>query len=91
MDRMTWDKHPLVNQSLLVPEFTYGMMSPSAPTRNKDLVWHTYSGQAFGQYAGDLDFYFGGFDYRNKLQNIDTNKIPVAMMTGAYDWVSRVT
>lgn len=87
MHRNTWDKHPLLNQSLVVPEFIYGMMSPTSPTRHKDLIWHTYSAQAFGQFAGDLDFYFGGFDYRNKVQDIDTSKTPVAMMTGAFDVV----
>jgi len=87
MDRMNWDQHPEVNQSLLVPEFTYGMMSPTAPLRNRHLVWHIYSGQSYRQYSGDLDFYFGGFDYRGKLETIDTSKIPVAMLTGEYDWV----
>jgi hypothetical protein len=63
------------------------MMSPFSPTKNKNLVWHTYSGQAFGIYKGDLDFHFGGFDYRGKLDLIDTKKTPVAMLTGEYDWV----
>jgi hypothetical protein len=88
MGTVAHQKHPEINQSLLVPEFTYGMMSPTSPTKHKDLVWHTYSAQAFGMYAGDLDFYFGGFDYRGKLSSIDTTKIRVAMLTGEYDWVS---
>jgi hypothetical protein len=88
MERMTWDKDPRVNQSLLVPEFTYGMMSPTSPEKNRQLVWHTYSAQAYKMYAGDLDFYFGGFDYRGRLESIDTKKIPVAMLTGEYDFVS---
>jgi hypothetical protein len=85
---MTWDKDPRVNQSLLVPEFTYGMMSPTSPESHRLLVWHIYSAQAYKMYAGDLDFYFGGFDYRGKLQDIDTQTIPMAMLTGAYDFVS---
>jgi hypothetical protein len=87
---LTIVQHPEVNQTLLVPEFTYGMMSPTAPAACKNLVWHTYSAQAYGMYAGDLDFYFGGFDYRGKLESIDTTKIPVAMLTGEYDWVSQL-
>jgi hypothetical protein len=66
------------------------MMSPTAPAACKNLVWYTYSAQAYGMYAGDLDFYFGGFDYRGKLESIDTTKIPVAMLTGEYDWVSKL-
>ena len=32
------------------------MMSPTAPLRNRQLVWHTYSAQAYGIFHGDLDF-----------------------------------
>ena len=49
-------------------------------------MWHTYSAQAFSMYHGDLDFYFGGWDGRGRVQNIDTKKCPVYMLTGDYDW-----
>jgi hypothetical protein len=35
------------------------MMSPTAPLKNRQLVWHLYSAQAYGIFHGDLDMYFG--------------------------------
>lgn len=37
-------------------------------------------------FHGDLDFYFGGWDGRSRIANIDTNACPVYMLTGEYDW-----
>ncbi|TDZ41020.1 hypothetical protein CTRI78_v010010 [Colletotrichum trifolii] len=64
------------------------MMSPTAPRRNRDLLWHTYSSQAYGMFHGDLDFYYGGWDGRARVRGIDTKKCPVYMLTGEYDWSS---
>ncbi|KHN98347.1 alpha/beta hydrolase fold family protein [Metarhizium album ARSEF 1941] len=86
MKRQWWDRSLLVNQSLFNPEWTYGMMAPNAPRINRDLVWHTYSSQAFGLFHGDLDFYFGGWDGRERVCKIDTKKCPVYLLTGEYDW-----
>ncbi|KAK8226673.1 Alpha/Beta hydrolase protein [Phyllosticta capitalensis] len=80
------DRSPYVNQSLWNPEWVYGMASPTAPPSNKALLWHTYSGQAYGIFHGDLDFYFGGFDGRERIKTINTRKCPVYMLTGEYDW-----
>ena len=66
-------------------------MSPLAPLRNKQLVWHLYSAQAYGLFHGDLDFYFGGWDGRSRVANIDTKNCPVYMLTGEYDWSNTPT
>nr|OQO25494.1 hypothetical protein B0A51_08761 [Rachicladosporium sp. CCFEE 5018] len=86
MDRQWYDRSPYVNQSLFNPEWIYGMMSPTAPLANRQLVWHLYSAQAYGIFHGDLDMYFGGWDGRDRMKNIDTKKCPVYMLTGEYDW-----
>ncbi|KAF3040708.1 hypothetical protein E8E12_006514 [Didymella heteroderae] len=86
MERQWYDRSPYVNQSLFNPEWVYGMMSPTAPKVNKDLIWHLYSAQAYGIFHGDLDFYFGGWDGRARVASIDTNSCPVYMLTGEYDW-----
>ncbi|CEL08925.1 Putative Hydrolase [Aspergillus calidoustus] len=65
MKRQFNDKSPVINQSLFNPDWIYGMMAPSAPLVNKQLIWHLYSAQAYGIFHGDLDFYFGGFDARD--------------------------
>ena len=38
------------------------------------------------RYHGDLDFYFGGWDGRGRIEHIDTKRCPVYMLTGDYDW-----
>lgn len=62
------------------------MMCPTAPLVNRQLIWHLYSAQAYGIFHGDLDFYFGGWDGRSRMSQIDTKKCPVYMLTGEYDW-----
>ncbi|KAK7894234.1 hypothetical protein LTR67_005992 [Exophiala xenobiotica] len=64
----------------------YGMMAPKSPKVNKQLIWHMYSGQAYGIFHGDLDFYFGGFDARDRVASIDVKKCPIYFLTGEYDW-----
>ncbi|SMR51287.1 unnamed protein product [Zymoseptoria tritici ST99CH_1E4] len=86
MDRTWNDRSPYVNQSLFAPEWIYGMMSPTAPFKNRQLVWHMYSAQTYGLFHGDPDFYFGGWDGRDRMAGIDTKACPVYMLTGEYDW-----
>ncbi|KAL9114260.1 MAG: hypothetical protein Q9227_001682 [Pyrenula ochraceoflavens] len=86
MPRRFHDKSPFVNQSLFNPEWIYGLMAPTTPHVNKQLIWHMYSGQAYGIFHGDLDFYFGGWDGRDRMSSIDTSICPVYMLTGEYDW-----
>ncbi|KIV76930.1 hypothetical protein PV11_08779 [Exophiala sideris] len=86
MDRQFNDKSPVVNQSLFNPDWIYGMMAPKSPYVNKQLIWHMYSGQAYGIFHGDLDFYFGGFDARDRVARIDVKKCPIYFLTGEYDW-----
>ncbi|KAJ9620378.1 hypothetical protein H2204_012288 [Knufia peltigerae] len=79
MDRQFNDKSPVVNQALFNPDWIYGMMAPKSPL-------HMYSGQAYGIFHGDLDFYFGGFDARDRVAQIDVSKCPIFFLTGEYDW-----
>ncbi|KAF2239646.1 alpha/beta hydrolase-like protein [Viridothelium virens] len=85
-DRQWQDKSPLVNGSLFNPEAIYGLCAPTAPAANKRLVWHMYSGQAYGVFHGDLDFYNGGWDGRGRVGGIDGAECPVFMLTGEYDY-----
>jgi len=86
MDRQFYDKSPVVNQSLFNPDWIYGMMAPKSPAVNKLLIWHLYSSQGYGIFHGDLDFYFGGFDARDRVGQIDVKKCPIYFLTGEYDW-----
>ncbi|KIX09517.1 uncharacterized protein Z518_00597 [Rhinocladiella mackenziei CBS 650.93] len=75
-----------LNPDALLCVAVYGMMAPRSPYVNKRLIWHMYSGQAYGIFHGDLDFYFGGFDARSRVHQIDVKKCPVYFLTGEYDW-----
>ncbi|KAL3495781.1 Alpha/Beta hydrolase protein [Aspergillus germanicus] len=86
MKRQFNDKSPVINQSLFNPDWIYGMMAPSAPLVNKQLIWHLYSAQAYGIFHGDLDFYFGGFDARDRVAGIDIKRCPIYFLTGEFDW-----
>ncbi|KAI9926588.1 hypothetical protein MW887_004356 [Aspergillus wentii] len=86
MHREWHDKSPLVNSATLNPEWIYGMTSPTSPLENRQLLWHTYSAQAYGIFHGDPDFYFNGWDGRGRVEKIDTSKCPMYFLTGEYDW-----
>ncbi|KAJ9603978.1 hypothetical protein H2200_011500 [Cladophialophora chaetospira] len=86
MERQFNDKSPVCNQALFNPDWIYGMMAPKSPKVNKQLIWHMYSGQAYGIFHGDLDFYFGGFDARDRVSSIDVKKCPIYFLTGEFDW-----
>lgn len=84
--KVPWAKHPLVNESLFVPEWVYGLMAPHSPEHYRRKVWWGYSQGGFGTFAGDIDFYSGDWDGRDRISEIDTARCPVIMMTGEYDY-----
>ncbi|KAL9087515.1 MAG: hypothetical protein Q9165_006626 [Trypethelium subeluteriae] len=85
-ERQWNDKAPGVNGSLFNPEAIYGLCAPTASGTNKALIWHMYSGQAYGVFHGDLEFYNGGWDGRGRVEGIDVGECPVFMLTGEYDY-----
>jgi pimeloyl-ACP methyl ester carboxylesterase len=74
------------NESIINPERVCGMVSPTSTKARKQLIWWIYSSQAARVFQGDLQFYFKGWDGRNRLEHIDTSKCPVYMLTGEYDY-----
>ncbi|MER7079460.1 Pimeloyl-ACP methyl ester carboxylesterase [Saccharopolyspora kobensis] len=84
--KVPWAKHPAVNESTFVPEWVYGLMAPQSPERCRREVWWGYSQGGFGTFAGDIDFYSGDWDGRERVGEIDTSRCPVIMMTGEYDY-----
>ncbi|KAL1600531.1 hypothetical protein SLS60_006917 [Paraconiothyrium brasiliense] len=84
MERQWHDRSPYVNQSLFNPEWVYGCSSLRCKPFSSYLpILADNHRQIF---HGDLDFYFGGWDGRSRVANIDTNTCPVFMLTGEYDW-----
>jgi len=81
-----WAGHPQVNESVFVPEWIDGLIAPNAPASMRDLIWRGYSQGGHRTFAGDIDFYSGGWDGRDIVPHIDTAVCPVVMMTGEYDY-----
>lgn len=84
--QVPWAKDPRVNQSLFVPEWIDGLMSPTAPAARRAGVRWAYAQGAFGVFFGDIEFYSGDWDGRDRVATIDTSTCPVHMLTGEYDY-----
>lgn len=81
-----WAGHPQVNEMTFVPEWIDGLIAPTAPASMRELILRTYSQGGHRTFAGDIDFYSGGWDGREIVADIDTEACPVVMMTGEYDY-----
>ena len=79
-------RHALYNQALAVPEWIYGLMSPTTPRARAHEIWWAYSQGGYGVFYGDIAFYAHDWDARERVQHIDTRRCPVIMLTGEYDF-----
>lgn len=84
--QVPWARHPLVNQTLFVPEWVDGLMAPQSPEEYRREIWWGYSQGGFGTFYGDILFYSGEWDGRDRVPHIDTTRCPVVMLTGEYDY-----
>ncbi len=81
-----WAWHPEINQSLFVPEWIHGLMAPQSPAEcAAEVLWH-YSQGGPGVFWGDIHFYSGEWNATDRVHRIDTNRCPLVMMTGEYDY-----
>ena len=81
-----WAWHPQVNQSLFVPEWVHGLMAPQSPDPcAAEVLWH-YGQGGPGVFWGDIHFYAGEWDARDRVSRIDTARCPLFMLTGEYDY-----
>ncbi|MEK6243328.1 MAG: alpha/beta hydrolase [Pseudomonadota bacterium] len=91
-----WTRHPQVNEATFVPEWVHGLMAPQSPPERAREVWWEYSQGGYGVFWGDIRFYGREWDARERVGRIDTNRCPVIMLTGEYDYsctpeISRAT
>lgn len=84
--KVRWARHPEVDQTLFVPEWVDGLMSPTSPAEYRAEVWWGYSQGGYGTFFGDIDFYSGDWDATDRVAHIDTARCPVVMLTGEYDY-----
>jgi pimeloyl-ACP methyl ester carboxylesterase len=81
-----WAAHPQVNQAVFVPEWIRGLSAPQSPVEyTEQITWH-YGQGGPGVFFGDIAFYSGDWDGRERVGRIDTNRCRLFMLTGAYDY-----
>ncbi|WP_127904161.1 alpha/beta fold hydrolase [Solirhodobacter olei] len=81
-----WQMHVAVHGGLHNGAFVRGLMSPTAPEARRRAAAWIYSQGAPGIYPGDLAFYSEEFDGDATARQIDARSLPVALLSGAYDY-----
>lgn len=84
--RTPFADHPRVNAAIFIPEWVEGLMAPHSPAECAAEVWWQYSQGGCGTFPGDILFYSGGWDARDRVHRIDTTLCPLVMLTGEYDF-----
>ncbi len=81
-----WAAHPQVNQAFFVPEWIRALAAPQSPAEHVErITWH-YAQGGPAVFFGDIAFYSGDWDMRDRVHRIDTNRVPLFMLTGEYDY-----
>jgi len=81
-----WAAHPQVNQAMFVPEWIRGLSAPQSPAEyTEQITWH-YGQGGPAVFFGDIAFYSGEWDARERVGRIDTNRCRLFMLTGEYDY-----
>jgi pimeloyl-ACP methyl ester carboxylesterase len=81
-----WAAHPQVNQAYFVPEWIRALCAPQSPAEYTDAIaWH-YAQGGPAVFYGDIAFYSGDWDARERVHRIDTNRAKLFMLTGEYDY-----
>jgi pimeloyl-ACP methyl ester carboxylesterase len=81
-----WAAHPQVNQAYFVPEWIRALCAPQSPAEYTEAIaWH-YAQGGPAVFFGDIAFYSGDWDARERVGRIDTNRVPLFMLTGEYDY-----
>jgi pimeloyl-ACP methyl ester carboxylesterase len=81
-----WAAHPEVNQAFFVPEWIRALSAPQSPAEYVEQIgWH-YAQGGPAVFFGDIAFYSGDWDARERVGRIDTNRCRLFMLTGEYDY-----
>ncbi|WP_460772554.1 alpha/beta fold hydrolase [Microbacterium sp. GXF7504] len=73
-----------VDQSTLVPEWTYGLMNPQSPEEFRTRVWWGYSSGGHGLYAADIDSYLQ-WDFDRIAAQLTPGSPHIAVLSGRFD------
>lgn len=73
-----------IDQTLLVPEWTVGLMNPASPRDFRTRVWWGYSRGGHGTYAADIASYLQ-WDLDEVVASFDERTPHIAVLSGSYD------
>ncbi len=81
-----WPSHPEIHQGFFIPEWIHGRSAPHSPAECVAAIdWH-YAQGGPGVFTGDIAFYAGDWDARDRVHNIDGARARLHMLTGEYDY-----
>ena len=84
--RSPYLNHPKVHGARLAAAWVGSLLSPTSPKSRKDYATWIYSQGAPSAYDGDLAFYSDDFDARHHTGSLNTQKTPLWLLTGDYDY-----
>jgi pimeloyl-ACP methyl ester carboxylesterase len=84
---LDWWQHPHANAAQVCASGVWDLMAPQSPERDRWATWFYYT-QGSEAFKGDLYYYSVDHDLRGKLDQIDTRRCPVVMLTGEYDYLT---
>ena len=84
--RSIYLNHPQVHGARLAAAWVGSLLAPQSDKSSRDQATWIYSQGAPSVYDGDLSFYSDEFDAHKYTARIDTNKTPLWLMTGNYDY-----
>ena len=81
-----WPSHPEIHQGFFIPEWIHGLSAPQSPAESVAAIdWH-YAQGGPGVFTGDIAFYAGEWDARDRVARIDGARARLFMLTGEYDY-----
>jgi pimeloyl-ACP methyl ester carboxylesterase len=84
---LDWWDHPHADAARVCASGAWDLMAPQSPLQERWATWfhNTQGAEAF---KGDLYLYSVDHDLRGRLHEIDTERCPVVMLTGDYDYLT---
>jgi pimeloyl-ACP methyl ester carboxylesterase len=81
-----WLDRPDVHGGMVCAGVVSGLVAPVAPLAERwETLWH-YMQSGPGVFKGDLHFYTLDGDIRDRVDQIDTKRCPLFLLTGEYDY-----
>lgn len=82
----SWLNRPDVHGGEVCAALVSGLIAPQSPDQYRHETLWQYKQSGPGIFRGDLYFYRIDSDLRGKLDNIDTSRTPLFLLTGEYDF-----